>query len=142
MIDLQALNAAVEIVATEKKIPKEKLIEIIESAIKTAYKRDYASKESEVNVHIDMATGKLEISIVKEVVEEVEDEDLEISYEEIGGADSGYEIGDMVELDVSDDIESLEDFGRIAAQAAKNVIVQKMSETEKEKLYELFKDKE
>lgn len=142
MLDLQNINAALEIVSAEKKIPKEKLLEIIEAAIKTAYKRDYASKEAEVNVHIDMQTGKLEISITKEVVEEVEDEDLEISYEEIGGEDSGYEIGDMVEIDVSDDVESLEDFGRIAAQAAKNVIVQKMSETEKEKLYHLFKDKE
>ncbi len=142
MLDLQNINAALEIVSAEKKIPKEKLLEIIESAIKTAYKRDYASKDAEVNVHIDMQTGKLEISITKEVVEEVEDEDLEISYEEIGGAESGYEIGDMVEIDVSDDIESLDDFGRIAAQAAKNVIVQKISETEKEKLYHLFKDKE
>ena len=142
MLDLQNIQSAIDIISTEKKIPKEKLVEIIEHAIKTAYKRDFASKDSEVNVHLDMNTGKLEISILKEVVEEVEDDDLEISYEEIGGADSGYEIGDMVELDVSDDIESFDDFGRIAAQAAKNVIVQKIGETEKEKLYHLFKDKE
>ena len=142
MLDLQNIQSAIDIISAEKKIPKEKLVEIIEHAIKTAYKRDFASKDSEVNVHLDMNTGKLEISILKEVVEEVEDEDLEISYEEIGGADSGYEIGDMVELDVSDDIESFDDFGRIAAQAAKNVIVQKIGETEKEKLYHLFKDKE
>lgn len=142
MLDLQNIQSAIDIISTEKKIPKEKLVEIIEHAIKTAYKRDFASKDSEVNVHLDMNTGKLEISILKEVVEEVEDDDSEISYEEIGGADSGYEIGDMVELDVSDDIESFDDFGRIAAQAAKNVIVQKIGETEKEKLYHLFKDKE
>ena len=142
MLDLQNIQSAIDIISAEKKIPKEKLVEIIEHAIKTAYKRDFASKDADVNVHLDMNTGKLEISILKEVVEEVEDEDLEISYEEIGGADSGYEIGDMVELDVSDDIESFDDFGRIAAQAAKNVIVQKIGETEKEKLYHLFKDKE
>ena len=142
MLDLQNIQSAIDIISAEKKIPKEKLVEIIEHAIKTAYKRDFASKDADVNVHLNMNTGKLEISILKEVVEEVEDEDLEISYEEIGGADSGYEIGDMVELDVSDDIESFDDFGRIAAQAAKNVIVQKIGETEKEKLYHLFKDKE
>lgn len=142
MLDLQNIQSAIDIISAEKKIPKEKLVEIIEHAIKTAYKRDFASKDADVNVHLDMNTGKLEISILKEVVEEVEDEDLEISYEEIGGADSGYKIGDMVELDVSDDIESFDDFGRIAAQAAKNVIVQKIGETEKEKLYHLFKDKE
>ena len=104
MLDLQNIQSAIDIISAEKKIPKEKLVEIIEHAIKTAYKRDFASKDADVNVHLDMNTGKLEISILKEVVEEVEDEDLEISYEEIGGADSGYEIGDMVELDVSDDI--------------------------------------
>ncbi len=142
MLDLQKIEAAINQIAAEKKIAKEKLVEIIEHAIKTAYKRDYASKDANVNVHLDMKTGGLEISIEKTVVEEVEDEDLEISYEDIGGEESGYAIGDTVELDVSDDIVSSESFGRIASQAAKQVIVQKIGESEKEKLYHLFKDKE
>lgn len=142
MLDIQKIEAAVNAIAAEKKIPKEKLVEIIEHAIKTAYKRDYASKDAEVHVHLDMETGTLDISIEKVVVEEVQDPNLEISYEEIGGEESGFAIGDTVELDVSDDITSSESFGRIASQAAKQVIVQKIGETEKEKLYHLFRDKE
>lgn len=142
MLDIAKIEAAVNAIAAEKKIPKEKLVEIIEHAIKTAYKRDHASKDATVNVHLDMETGTLDISIEKTVVEEVEDPHLEISYEEIGGEDSGFSIGDTVELDVSDDIVNSDSFGRIASQAAKQVIVQKIGETEKEKLYHLFQDKE
>ncbi len=141
MFDIQKIKAAIEQIALEKKIGKEKLVEIIEHAIKTAYKRDYASKDANVNVKLDMNTGKLDVSVEKTIVEEVEDEDIEISYEDVGGAESGYEIGDTVEIDVSDELLESEGFGRIASQAAKQVIVQKIGETEKEKLYHLFKDK-
>lgn len=142
MFDISQIKSAIEIVSIEKRIPKEKLIEILEHAIKTAYKKDYASKDAIVNVHLDLENEKLDISMEKTIVETVEDYDLEISYEEIGGEESGYEIGDTVELDVSDDIVDSDSFGRIASQAAKWVIMQKMLETEKEKLYHLFKDKE
>lgn len=142
MFDLQKIEAAVNQISAEKKIPKEKLVEIIEHAIKTAYKKDYASKDANVNVHLDITTGNLEISIEKTIVEEVVDPSIEVSYEEIGGEESGFTLGDTVEIDVSDEILSSEGFGRIASQAAKQVIVQKIGETEKEKLYHLFKDKE
>jgi N utilization substance protein A len=142
MFDLQKIEAAINQISAEKKISKEKLVEIIEHAIKTAYKKDYASKDANVNVRLDIHTGAVDISIEKEVVEVVEDPSIQISYEEIGGEDSGFVIGDMVEIDVSEEIIGSEGFGRIASQAAKQVIVQKIGETEKEKLYHLFKDKE
>lgn len=141
MFDIQKIKAAIEQIAAEKKIGKDKLVEIIEHAIKTAYKRDYASKDANVNVHLDMVSGKLDVSVEKTIVEEVEDETTEISYEDVGGEESGYAIGDTVEIDVSDELLESEGFGRIASQAAKQVIVQKIGETEKEKLYHLFKDK-
>lgn len=142
MFDLQKIEAAIHQISAEKKIPKEKLVEIIEHAIKTAYKKDYASKDANVNVHLDITTGNVEISIEKEIVETVVDPSIQISYEDIGGEESGFAIGDMVEIDVSEEILGSEGFGRIASQAAKQVIVQKIGETEKEKLYHLFKDKE
>lgn len=142
MFDLQKIEAAINQIAAEKKIPKEKLVEIIEHAIKTAYKKDYASKDANVNVKLDISTGKFEISIEKTIVEEVIDPSIEISYEDIGGEDSGFALWDTVEIDVSDEVSSSEWFWRIASQAAKQVIVQKIGETEKEKLYHLFKDKE
>ena len=141
MFDIQKIEAAINQISAEKKIPKARLVEIIEAAIKTAYKKDYATKETNANVHIDLENQALEITVEKTVVTEVEDPDIEISLEDIG-VDSGYEIGDMVEIDVSDEVLSSEGFGRIASQAAKQVIVQKIQETEKEKLYDLFKDKE
>ncbi len=141
MFDIQKIKAAIEQIAAEKKIGKEKLVEIIEHAVKTAYKRDYASKDANVNVHLDMVTGKLDVSIEKTIVEEVTDDTMEISYEDVGGEESGYALGDTVEIDVSDELLESEGFGRIASQAAKQVIVQKIGETEKEKLYHLFKDK-
>lgn len=141
MFDITKIKAAIEQIAAEKKIGKEKLVEIIESAIKTAYKRDYASKDTNVNVKLDMVTGKLDVSVEKIIVESVEDEDIEISYEDVGGEESGFALGDTVEIDVSEEFMNSEGFGRIASQAAKQVIVQKIGETEKEKLYHLFKDK-
>jgi len=84
MFDVQKIEAAINQIGAEKKIPREKLVEIIEHAIKTAYKKDYASKDANVNVHLDMATGSLEVSIEKTIVEEVMDPSVEISYEEIG----------------------------------------------------------
>jgi N utilization substance protein A len=141
MFDLSKIEAAVNAISAEKKIAKEKLVEIIEHAIKTAYKKDYASKEANVNVQLDMSTGNVEISIEKTIVEEVTDPNIEMSYDDVGGAESGFAIGDTVEIDVSDEILGSEGFGRIASQAAKQVIVQKIQETEKEKLYHLFKDK-
>jgi hypothetical protein len=104
MFDLQKIEAAINQISAEKKISKGKLVEIIEHAIKTAYKKDYASKDANVNVHLDITTGAVDISIEKEVVEIVEDPSIQISYEEIGGADSGFVIGDMVEIDVSEEI--------------------------------------
>ena len=141
MFDLAKIEAAVNQISAEKKIDKKRLVEIIEHAIKTAYKKDYASKDTNVNVKLDITTGSVEISVEKTIVESVEDEDIEISYEDVGGAESGFALGDTVEIDVSDEVMNSEGFGRIASQAAKQVIVQKIGETEKEKLYHLFKDK-
>ena len=142
MFDLSKIEAAVNLISAEKKIDKARLIEIIEHAIKTAYKKDYASKEANVNVHLNMANNSVEITVEKTIVDVVEDEDIEISLEDVGGADSGFSLGDTVEIDVSDEVMNSEGFGRIASQAAKQVIVQKIGETEKEKLYHIFKDKE
>lgn len=142
MFDLAKIEAAINQISAEKKIDKKRLVEIIEHAIKTAYKKDYASKDANVNVKLDISTGAVEISVEKTIVETVEDPDIEISLEDVGGEESGFSLGDTVEIDVSDEVMSSEWFGRIASQAAKQVIVQKIQETEKEKLYHLFKDKE
>lgn len=143
MIDIQKIEAAINQISAEKKIPKERLLEIIESAIKTAYKKDFGNKDSNVNVHIDLASGSIEISVEKTIVETVENPDLELALEDLGEEADSFEIGDTIEIDVTDEVLADEEgFGRIASQAARQVIIQKIQETEKEKIFNLFRGKE
>ena len=145
MLDLKQIKQAVDLISAEKKIPKEKLIEIIEAAIKTAYKKDFGAKDEEVIVKLDFETNEIEISIEKTLVKEVTNSALEISFEELGEDAEGFEEGDTIELDVTDEVmseDAADSFGRIASQAARQVIIQKIGDSEKEKIYELFDGKE
>ena len=144
MLDIQKIQAAINMIAAEKKIPKQKLVEIIESAIKTAYRKDYGNRDENVNVHFDLESGALEISVEKTVVTTVEDENTQISFEELGEDAEGFEEGDVIEIDVTDEVLSQDGdvFGRIASQAARQVIIQKVADSEKEKIYDLFVGKE
>ena len=145
MLDLKQIEQAINIISLEKKIPKEKLIEIIEAAIKTAYKKDYSSRDEEVNVKLDLEKWEMEISVEKTVVKEVTNPALEISFEELWEDAADYSEGDVIELDVTEEINSedgWESFWRIASQAARQVIIQKIGDSEKEKIYELFEWKE
>jgi len=145
MLDIKQIEQAVNLISAEKKIPKEKLVEIIEAAIKTAYKKDYGKRDEEVNVKINFETESLEIAIEKTVVKEVENPALEISFEELWDDAENFSEGDVIELDVTDEVnleDAAESFGRIAAGAARQVIIQKIGDSEKEKIYDLFEWKE
>lgn len=145
MLDLKQIEQAVNIISMEKKIPKEKLIEIIEAAIKTAYKKDYSSKDEEVNVKLDLTNHTMEITVEKTVVKEVTNSATEISFDELWEDANDYSEWDIIEIDVTDEInswENWESFWRIASQAARQVIIQKIGDSEKERIYELFEWKE
>lgn len=145
MLNFKRIEEAINIISKEKNISKQDLIDVIEAALKTAYKKDYWNKEENVNAHLDLKAWELEITVEKTVVSEVENPFTEITLEELWDDGEGFEEGDIVELDVTDNIKwkDLEEtFGRIASQAARQVIVQKIWEREKEKIYELFKDRE
>jgi transcription termination/antitermination protein NusA len=134
----QDFITAVKALAAEKNIPEEEVIEAIKAALITAYRKDYGNKNQEIEVEltgnsIESATFYL----VKEVVDEVDDEDLEISAEEVRKIKKDADIGDEVRIEVTP-----MEYGRIAAQAAKQVILQRIQEAEKESLYQLFKDRE
>ncbi|MBW7954214.1 transcription termination factor NusA [Candidatus Gracilibacteria bacterium] len=144
MLDLKKIEAAINQISAEKKIPKESLIEIIESAIKTAYKKDYGNKDEDVLVSFDLDAGTIEIIVRKTLVKEVQNPYTEISFEELGEDGDGYEEGDIIEIDMTDEVlegSIGESFGRIASQAARQVIIQKIGDSEKQKIYDLFKDK-
>jgi N utilization substance protein A len=144
MLDVQKIQAAINMIAAEKKLPKQKLVEIIEAALKTAYKKDFGDKDENVNVHFDLESGDLEISVEKTVVKVVEDPHTEISFEDLGDDSGDFAEGDMIEIDVTEEVlgQDGDVFGRIASQAARQVIIQKVADSEKEKIYDLFADKE
>lgn len=145
MLDLKEIKLAINYMAKEKNIDKEKIIEIIEAAIKTAYKKDYGHKDENVIVKLDLENESLEVTIEKTVVKEVTNPALEISFEELGEDGEGFEEGDTVEIDVTDDIQDWkvgDSFWRIASLAARQVIIQKIWDTEKEKIYELFEGRQ
>ena len=143
MLDIEKIRTAINMISNEKKLSKDVLVDIIESAIKTAYKKDYGNKDEEVNVKLDLETGELDISVEKTVVKEVKNPSLEISFEDLWDDADSFSEWDVIEIDVSEEVAVDGDiFGRIASQAARQVIIQKIGDSEKEKIFELFSGKE
>lgn len=129
--------AAVNQICSEKNVSPDQVIEAVKQAIATAYRKDFGNKEQEI--HVDLPEGQEHpvILLVKEIVEDVENENFEISLKDAKKIKPDAEVGDEIEIDVTP-----EGYGRIAAQAAKQVILQKLQEAEKQSLYEMFKDRE
>ncbi|QGG48217.1 transcription termination factor NusA [Heliorestis convoluta] len=120
----------------EKNISKEILIEAIEAALISAYKKNFGSLQN-VRVHIDRASGEFKVYSRKNVVDNVVDSRLEISLEEAKTIDPRYQIDDIIEFEVTP-----RNFGRIAAQTAKQVVVQRIREAERGMIYEEFSNRE
>jgi transcription termination/antitermination protein NusA len=129
---LDALN----LLEREKGISKDVLIEAIEAALISAYKRNFNQAQN-VRVDINLETGTMRVFARKDVVEEVYDPRLEISLEEAKKINPNYEVGDVVEIEVTP-----KDFGRIAAQTAKQVVTQRVREAERGVIYAEFIDRE
>lgn len=115
----------------------DQVLEAVKQAIATAYRKDYGNKEQEIRVDLEEGKDMPTILLVKEVVETVENENIEVSLKEAQRIKPDTEVGDEITVDVT----PLE-YGRIAAQAAKQVILQKLQEAERQSLYERFKDRE
>lgn len=120
----------------EKNIEKEVIMQAIEDSLVAACNRDFG-KNAIVKVNMDRETGAISVFVEKTVVEEVEDPAVEISLEDAKMRDFHYELGDIVNLEVTP-----KNFGRIAAQHARSVIVQKIKEEERRVLFQHFAHKE
>lgn len=129
--------AAVNQICSEKNVSPDQVIEAVKQAIATAYRKDFGNKEQEIRVDLPEGKEYPVILLVKEIVDEVENENFEISLKDAKKIKPDAETGDEIEIDVTP-----EGYGRIAAQAAKQVILQKLQEAEKQSLYEMFKDRE
>ena len=134
-IDNKELILALEDLEKEKGIKKDYLLESIETALVTAYKRNFDSLEN-VKVVMDPQTGATHVYSVKEIVENPENENTQISLQEAQKIDKDYKLGDSVETEIVP-----RDFGRIAAQTAKQVIIQKLREAEREIIYTEFNER-
>jgi N utilization substance protein A len=129
--------AAINQICSEKNVSPDQVLEAVKQAIATAYRKDYGNKEMEIRVELEEGADMPKILLIKEVVEEVENENFEMKFADAKRIKSDIEVGDEVEIDVTPS-----EYGRIAAQAAKQVILQKLQEAERMSLYEKFKDRE
>lgn len=160
-MQLNNLGPLIKEISQEKNLSQEKILEAIEQALATAYRRDFGEKTQNIKVKIDLKTGQLEIFDLKTVVknlpakeikkikeaEKIEDlEEKKIKFnprKEIPLAEAkkikkGVKVGDEIKTNLPIPL----GFGRVAAQAAKQVITQKLREAEKEVIYQEFKEKE
>ena len=158
MLDLKNLASAILEIAEERGIPENKIVDVITEAIASAYKKEYGKKKQKIKAKLDLKSGHLDFWQIKEVVDESmilsgeeTDDDLEIEdgkvrfnserhimLDEAKEIEKDAKKGDEVSLP----LETKADFGRIAAQTAKQVILQKIKEIEKEETFKEFKDKE
>ncbi len=131
----QNLNFIIEQVGKDKGIDREVIIEALESAVLTASRRKFGTQK-EIEAHYNEETGEIELFQFMNVVEDVQDSEMEISLDEARQLDEEAEIGDSLgmKLDTSN-------FGRIAAQTAKQVIIQRVRDAERENIHNEFKDK-
>lgn len=129
---------AIEQICAEKNISKEVVMEAVAAALVAAYKKDYGEKDQEVRVVINEESGAIEVYVTKTVVDgEPENKNLEISLEAASRLNKGIKAGDTIEI-----MDLPADFGRIAAQTAKQVIIQRIREAERDMVFAEYKDKE
>jgi N utilization substance protein A len=129
---IEALNA----IEKERGINKEILIDAVENALISAYRRNYGTSNN-VRAEVDRETGEIQLFASKSVVETVENPHSEIALENARKINVLYEVGDVLEEEVKP-----KNFGRIAAQTAKQVVVQRIREAERGVIYEEYVEKE
>ena len=134
-IDSQELVIAMQELEKEKGIKKEYLLESIETALVTAYKRNFNSAEN-VKITMDGETGEIHVYAEKDVVKQVEDEKTQINLQDARKVNPKLEIGDKAQIEIIP-----KNFGRIAAQTAKQVIVQKIREASRNIIFDEYNER-
>jgi N utilization substance protein A len=145
-MELKEIKAAISQIAEERGIPFEKVVETFEQALASAYKKEYGKKGQQIKSKIDLETGEVKFWQVKTVVDENDvkegkikfNPDKHIFLEEAKRIKPDIKVGDELIIPLETKI----DYGRIAAQTAKQVILQKLKETERELIFQEYKSKE
>ena len=135
-LDMKQLAGAIRTIAEEKNLPEDSVKEVVEQALAAAYRRDYGDREQEIRVEMNLNTGDVDAYITKEIVEKVEQPAYEISLTEAQVRRKNAKVGETIEIH-----EKAETFGRVAAQTAKQVILQRLREAEREIVMNEYEDK-
>ncbi len=135
-LDVKQLALAIRAIAEEKNLPEEVVQEAVEQALAAAYRRDYGDREQEVRISMNINTGEVKAYITKEIVSKVEDENFEISLGDAQVVRKNAKVGETIEIE-----RPVEDLGRVAAQTAKQVILQRLREAERDIIMAEYEDK-
>ncbi len=135
-INIKQLTLAVRTLAEEKNLPEETILSVIEQAIAAAWRRDNGEREQDVRAELNINDGTANVFVSREVVEEVGSPAVEISLEDARKVKKDAEIGDTIE-----EKHEVTSFGRVAAQTAKQVVLQRLREAEREVVLAEYEDK-
>jgi N utilization substance protein A len=134
LIDLKQMTAMVDVIAEEKNLPKEVVLDVIQQAISAAWRKDNGDKDMEVRCELNLNTGEADVFIMRTVVED------DVAYNpatEVPLSEAkGKNIGDIVE-----EKHKVTSFGRVASQTAKQVVIQRLREAERDAVLAMFEDK-
>ena len=135
-LNLKQLTLAVRTIADEKNLPEEVVLSVIEQAIAAAWRRDNGERDQEVRAELNTVDGTAKVFVGREVVEAVGSDAHEISLEDAKKVKADAELGDIIEEEFT-----VESFGRVAAQTAKQVVLQRLREAEREVVLGEYEDK-
>jgi N utilization substance protein A len=135
-LDMKQLSIAVRAIADEKNLPEESVREVVEQALAAAYRRDYGEREQEVRVTMNLNSGTVDAYVMKEIVEDAKQPAYEINLADAQKIKEDAKLGETIEVH-----EQVHSFGRVAAQTAKQVILQRLREAEREIVMSEYEDK-
>ena len=134
-LDIKQLTSMISLIAEEKGLPEDKVVEVIEAAIAAAWRKDFGEKDMDVRAVINLNSGEADVFVVRTVSEQGEayNPETEIPLE---NAPKGKKVGDVVE-----EKHEVKSFGRVASQTAKQVVIQRLREAERDAVLEAYQDK-
>lgn len=135
-INIKQLTLSVRTIAEEKNLPEETVLSVIEQAIAAAWRRDNGERDQDVRAELNVNDGTANVYVAREVVEEVGSDAVEISLEDARKIKADAQLGDAIE-----EKHEVKSFGRVAAQTAKQVVLQRLREAEREVVLEEYEDK-
>lgn len=135
-LNIKQLTLAVRTIAEEKNLPEETILGVIEQAIAAAWRRDNGERDQDVRAELNVNDGTANVFVAREVVEVVGSDSVEISLDDAKKVKKDAQIGDIIE-----DKHEVTSFGRVAAQTAKQVVLQRLREAEREVVLEEYQDK-